>query len=152
MLKRYLLHGLTALLLAPVFLFAQKKDSTLVDQTERPSSLTRGEIYVIGGLFNLVNPPLRGVTKYSSVNAGDESSVAAAILEKLESVNAFMADTTKKLNLRLTNAEARNLYLLISRAQCEIPLVPTVENIKVKLGKLFTNPAPRPIPPIKDKK
>lgn len=147
MLKKYLLCSLLVLLATSLF-GQQKQDSTLVDQTEHPSALTRGEIYVIGGLFNLVNPPLRGVTKYSSVNAGDESSVAAAILGKLESVNAFMADTTKKLNLRLTNAEARNLYLLISRAQCEIPLVPTVENIKRKLLKLFT---PRPIPPIKNK-
>lgn len=147
MLKKYFLCSLLVLL-APSLFSQQKQDSTLVDQTEHPSTLTRGEIYVIGGLFNLVNPPLRGVTKYSSVNAGEESSVAAAILEKLESVNAFMADTTKKLNLKLTGAEARNLYFLIGRAQCEIPLVPTVENIKRKLIKLF---APRPIPPIKNK-
>lgn len=147
MLKRIMM----LFLIIPCLLLAQKKDSLLVDQVEHPTNLTRGEIYVIGGLFNLVNPPLRGVTKYSSVNAGDESTVAGAILSKLESTNAFMADTTKKLNLRLTNAEARNLYLLISRAQCEIPLVPTVENIKAKLVKLFANSLPRPIPPIKDK-
>lgn len=151
MLRRYLFFGLMVLLLAPT-LFAQKNDSLLVDQTERPTGLTRGEIYVIGGLFNLLSPPLRGVVRYSSVNAGEESTVTAALLSKLDGINAFMADTTKKLNLKLTKAEAGNLYRLIARAQVEISLVPTVENIKAKLFNLYANPASRPIPPIKGKK